>query len=280
MVWAGIIIFETSTIWKTMKCKVTILIHDLEIHVANPRTDGRMERKFSHFHISRLLVLFLNDTANILPVLPDWEWIWIAGEISKALRALSSNLLFSRGLSAPQDGRFNPCVRSAWPTILSLAGEVPVCLHLGCSSGPCISGPDTQSRRLQWAVVTHFVLTSRAGLLWVDGPRSGTARTPQCRPCRYWASSSCNVSLQCPGQAPAPWRDETTCLLSSPAQSWGWYALGCILCFREIHWSWVTFQLCQEVTRILPKPWIVVTVDIARVLLFFSNVFLTSGLPW
>ena len=96
MVWAGIIIFETWTIWKTMKCKVTILIHDLEIHVANPRTDGRMERKFSHFHISRLLVLFLNDIANILPVLPDWEWTWIAGEISKALRALSSNLLFSQ----------------------------------------------------------------------------------------------------------------------------------------------------------------------------------------
>lgn len=56
-----------------MKRKVTVLIHDLEIHVANPRTDGRIKRKFSHFHISRLLVLFLNDTANILPVLPDWE---------------------------------------------------------------------------------------------------------------------------------------------------------------------------------------------------------------
>jgi hypothetical protein len=41
--------------------------------VANPRTDGRMERKFLHFHISRLLVLFLNDIAKILTVLLDRE---------------------------------------------------------------------------------------------------------------------------------------------------------------------------------------------------------------
>lgn len=281
MVWAGTIIFETWTIWKIMKCKVTVLIHDLENHIANPRTDGRMERKFSHFHVSRLLVLSLNDTANILPVLPDWEWTWIAGEISKALWDLSSNLLFSRDLSASQDGRINPRVRSTWPTIsLSLAGEMPVCLHLGWSSGPCISGPDTQACRLQRAVVTHFMLTSRAGLLSVDRPRGGTAQTLQCHPCRYWASSSGSISPQCSWQAPAPWRGKATCLLSSPSQPWGWYALGCIPCFPEIHWSQVTFQLCQEVIRILPKPWIVVTVDIPRVLLFFSSVFLTSGLSW
>ena len=189
--------------------------------------------------------------------------------------------MFSRGLSAPQDGRINPCVRSTWPTIsLSLAGEMPVCLHLGWSPGPCISGSDTQARRLHQAVVTHSVLMSTAGLLSVDGPRGGTAWTLRCHPCHYWASSSGSISPQCPWRAPAPWGNKATCLFSCPAQPRGWYALGCIPCFPEIHWSWVTFQLCQEVTRILPKPWIVVTVDIPRVLLFFSNVFLTSGLPW
>ena len=232
--------------------------------VANPRTDGRMDRKFSHFHISRLLVLFLKDIASILPVLPDWELTWTAGEISKALWALSSNLLFSQGLSVPQDGRINPRVRSTWLTIsMGLAGEMPVCLHcLGRSLGPCSSGPLTQARGLQHIVTTHVVLTFRARLPQVGGPRGGRARPPWCHPLLCWASVSWGVSPWCSWRAPAPWGDEATYLFPSPAQPWGWYALACILCFPEIQWSWTTFKLCQEVTTILhlsPGLWLQLT---------------------
>lgn len=215
-----------------------------------------MERKFSHFHISRLLVLFLNDIANILPVLLERELTWTAGEISKALWALSSNLPFSQGLSVPQDGRINPNGRSAWLTVsIGLAGEMPVRLHcLRRHTGPSASGlcghlhPDYEGQiHVCWCPVLpcHWWLD-----LEVDG-------------CRLLRASSFPVPSAVSAELPlvAAWHlcahesisssegtkrlsIEATCLLPSSAQPWGWCAFVCILCFPGAQWPWTAFQLC------------------------------------
>lgn len=245
-----------------------------------------MERKFSHFHISRLLVPFLNDIANILPVLLHRALTSTAGGISKALWVLSSNLLFLQGFSVPQDGRINPDVRSTWPAIsLGLAGETAVCLHcLGQTRRPVGLGawysPDTQLRRARCtrADVCCPLATGGRAERWKSAhPWSFFLPGAICCPSAEPPLVAALVPLKStrPLQGAKRFPAEATCLFPAPTQPWGWCAIVCLLCSSGTQWSWAAFKSRQQVSVIVhlsPGLWLWLTRCVSP---FFSSVLLT-----